>query len=79
MPDKKENDKEEKKPDHTAGQPIETPEVPPIRSPGEQSVVDHIGPKVPKEGTRERELYDALPENIAKRQAEEAEKKAKKK
>lgn len=58
----------------TPGQVNAPPAVPVNRSATEQSVIDTLGtdPSKYKEGTRERELVEALPENIAKkREAEE--------
>jgi hypothetical protein len=43
-----------------------------VRSDTEQSIIDTLGddPSKHKEGTRERDLVESLPENIAKKQAE---------
>lgn len=53
-------------------------EAPPARrSNTEQAIVDTLGadPSKYKEGTREREIVEALPENIAKKRDEEEKKK----
>ena len=47
------------------------------RSDSEQSIIDSYGtdPSKHKEGSRERQLVESLPENIAKKREEEAKKK----
>jgi hypothetical protein len=46
--------------------------IPVVRSDTEQSIIDSLGddPSKYKEGTRERDLVESLPENIAKKKAE---------
>jgi hypothetical protein len=47
--------------------------IPNVRSDTEQSIIDTLGddPSKYKEGTREHDLVSSLPENIAKKKAEE--------
>jgi len=70
-------DVEKKKETATDDKPIpvklvgatEPASIPRVRSDTEQSIVDSLGddPSKFKEGTRERELVESLPENIAKK------------
>lgn len=86
MADKKDADKELFKKEETEGQepgqdaplPVkivagDEPKVPARRSDTEQSIIDSYGndPSKHKEGSRERELVESLPENIAKKREQE--------
>jgi hypothetical protein len=50
----------------------ESASIPVVRSDTEQSIIDSLGddPSKYKEGTRERDLVEGLPENIAKKKKE---------
>ena len=50
----------------------ESTPIPPVRSDTEQSIIDSLGddPSKYKEGTRERDIVESLPENIAKKREE---------
>jgi hypothetical protein len=78
MAEKKETEnKEEGKNDKPLKVQVVGVEPEPIqvkRSDTEQAILDSIGAKEPKEGTREHELWSSLPENIAKKQKEDKEK-----
>ena len=82
MAEKKETEEERKEPVNV--RLVSGPEPEPVahvRSDTEQSIIDTYGddPSKFKEGTRERELVESLPENIAKKREEEKEKEKEKK